>query len=639
MTEDPIEEIRRSLSTEREIKRRASDWKDQSGGDRVGRCTHPEHGHTSDKGGTPNLIVTDDDGWYCYSHSTGGGIFEWIAVEEGICSCGDLPLSDEEFKQSLTAAADRAGVDLGSGPSPDDYEEAQELESLSDYQMAQFALEEAVDILHDNLNSVIGDQTVRGLIKERRPFTDEVIDNAKIGYLDGQAHADMLERLSAEALRDIGLHRDNDSLHGTGRIIYPYYDGDKPSYWVGRKTDKSSMDAKYLKPHSDTTVFDQPIYEYTPDRVTAGEGVWVVEGIQDAIALSEHGGVKTISAVATNPSPKQLNQLVSRGQEAGRAVICFDADDGGQGDSVELALDLMSAGVQTAIAPLPDGTDPCDFFLDGGEFDELEAHPAAKRIIEVKGDSDPLIERILDTAEPETSRGERLVNSLAEVTPIRKTVLRKMMKENREYEQQRGWREPSMVKKTAGTDAEWTFVYPDGTEIEMSSITGRRSPAKFSDKYGAVFNFFPDISRSEWLEMVNEWMSEVRVEEVDPLSDEGRTRELVQEQIQSAYAVPDKDQLSAVGEEAVAYSDGESEILVLSSLLGDWLDEIDVGLRQAGEYLQPIRDGGTKRLRVDGVRKRFWIFDAQTIEDNGYALPDAKPPADTTEEFEESEEL
>lgn len=639
MTDDAIREIRQSLGTERTIRQAASDWVSQTGGDRVGRCTHPEHGHTSSAGGSRNVIVTDDDGWYCYSHSTGGGIFEWVAVDEGICRCKNLPLSDDEFVEALGEAAERAGVELDRGPQPDSYQEAAEVDTLSDYEKAQYALDEAIDILHSNLNTVVGDQTVRGLIKQRRPFDDDTIDDARIGYIDDQAHSTLLERLSPEALQDIGMHRDNNSLHARNRIIYPYLTDGRPSYWVGRKGPDSDMDAKYLKPHSESTVFEQPIYEYQPQRRTEGEGVWIVEGIQDAIALSEEGAVKTISAVATNPSPEQLNQLVSQSQDVGRAVICFDADEGGRGDSIELALDLMSAGVQTAVAHLPDDTDPCDYFLDGGDFGDLDTAPAARYIIEARGDSDPLIERILDTAQPETSRGERLVASIAEVTPIRKTVLRDMMEETREYEQQRGWREPALVKKTSGANPEWTFVYPDGAEIDMDTITGRRAPARFADKYGAVFNYFPNIGRAEWLEMVNEWVDEVRVEEVNPLSTEGRTREVVQEEIQGAPAVPAKDDLAVVGDDAVAYHHDGEAILVLSSLLKKWLEDLDVGLRQATEYLEPLMEGSSRRLRVDGVRRRFWVFSTEAIEAEGYQLPTPRAAPSAPAEDETVEEL
>jgi DNA primase len=412
-----------------------------------------------------------------------------------------------------------------------------------------------------------------------------------------------------------------------------------PSFWAGRATENSEMDAKYLKPHGDSTIFDEPVFEYGTQGASVGDGVWITEGIQDAVAMNQHGGVYAVSPVAKDTSTRQRNQIIERAQKEGRAVICFDADEGGQGGAVSLALDLMSAGVQTEILPLPDGTDPCDYFMDGGEFESLEPVAAAKRVIEVKGDTDPLIKRLLDTASTGTPRGERLVDSISEVTPIRKEVLRDMMAEEREYENQHGWREPEAVRKTKGADPSFTFVYPDGTEIEMDSIGSRTAAAKFTDKFGAEFNYFPDISRSDLLEMVNRWMAEdqIELEEVDPLTPEGRTREKVQEKIQSASAVPDKDDLSAVGEGYVAYTEDESEILVVSDMVEDWVGELDISLRKASEYLAPVKSSNTRRLRVDGARRTFWVFDAEAIDENGYRLPEPKglPGEDEAEEVEE----
>jgi len=213
------------------------------------------------------------------------------------------------------------------------------------------------------------------------------------------------------------------------------------------------------------------------------------------------------------------------------------------------------------------------------------------------------------------------------------------MAEEREYENQHGWREPEAVRMTQGADPSFTFVYPDGTEIEMDSIGSRTAAAKFTDKFGAEFNYFPDISRSDLLEMVNRWMAEdqIELEEVDPLTPEGRTREKVQEKIQSSNAVPDKDDLSTVGEGYVAYTEDESEILAVSDMVEDWVEELDISLRKASEYLAPVKSSNTRRLRVDGARKTFWVFDAEAIDENGYRLPEPKglPGEDEAEEVEE----
>jgi len=639
MTEDTIEQIKRNLSLERIVSRSASDWSDESGGDRVGRCTHPEHGHTSDNSNAGNLIVTEDDMWYCHSHGTGGDVLDWIAIEEGYATCQSAQVTGDAFVEVLKEAADRANVELDFTPQPEDYEEAIESSTLTDVEKAQYALDEAVDILHDNLTKTIDGMTVRRIVRENRPFGDDVIDDLRIGYIDGEAYGELLRRLSEDALKDIGFMNDDGRQHGTGRIIYPYYTDGMPSFWAGRATENSEIDAKYLKPHGSSTIFDEPVFEYGTQGASVGDGVWITEGIQDAVAMNQHGGVYAVSPVAKDTSTRQRNQIIERAQKEGRAVICFDADEGGQGGAVSLALDLMSAGVQTEILSLPDGTDPCDYFMDGGIFNELDPTAAAKRIIEVKGDTDQLIEDLLDTVKPNTPRSERLVHSISEVTPIRKEVLRDMMSSEREYETQQGWRQPEGVRKTKGADPTFTFVYADGTEIEMDSIGSRTAAAKFTDKFGAKFNFFPDISRKDLLDMVNGWLDEddIELEEVDPLTTEGLALETVQESIQESDAVPDKDDLAVAGKGSIAYHADGSEILVLNHLVFDWLDDLDVSHRKAAEYVEPIKIGNTRRLRVDGKRKSFWVFDAEAIEDNGYSLPEPKalPGEDEVEEVGE----
>lgn len=625
MSDDAIEQIRRDLSTARMIKRSATDWTDDGGGDRVGRCTHPEHGHTSssDKG-TPNVIVTDDDGWYCYSHSTGGGIFEWIAVEEDICDCDRLPLSDEQFKDALKVGAERAGVDLGGSGTPDDYEEAKEVSSLTDEQKARYALHEAVDILHDNLDTVVDGMSVRRQVKELRPFDDETIDEAKIGYLDLDAHVELTDQLSDQALRDIGFHDEDDNLHAQDFIIYPYFDGDQPVYWTGRRHPANDHPAKYLKPKSGTTVFDQPLYKYRPTGARDDEGLWVVEGIQDCIATAQNGNVHTVSGVATNLSQKQLRELLPLCQEKGRAVVCFDADGGGDGDSLELALDIMSAGVQTEIAKLPEGTDPNDYVMDGGDIGDLPTESAVEVIIERRGDSDPVIEDILDTVAPDTPRGDRVLAALDDLTDLRVPTLRKMMDKEPDRESRQPWREPRMLKKTNGADPSWTIVYHDGTEIQMDNTMTRNAPRVFAEKFAGSFNYFPDITREDWIENLNDWTANLDVVEVDPLTLEGRVREKVQEQIQTSQAVEDKDDLATTGSETLAYHESGDVILVQSDLLESWLEDLEVSHRQARDFLDPLLYSDTTRLTVEGVRRRFWLVDVEAVEQNGYSTPDPR---------------
>lgn len=624
MSNDAKEQIKRNLSTERLISRAATDWSDKSGGDVVGRCTHPVHGHTSDSSNAGNLVVFDDGGWHCFSHSTGGDVLAWMAIEEGYATCQNPQVSADAFVEILKEAADRAGVELDFAPTPDDYEEAVDLDTLSDTEKAQYALADAVEILHDNLDKVVGGDTIRRIIKDRRDFGDEVIDELRVGYLDGEAYAELMRRFdNNEVMKDIGFMREDGSQHGTGRIVYPYWDGNTPTFWAGRRTPESDMNAKYLKPYSESTVLEEPLFEWGTAGSTVGSGVWITEGIQDAVVLSERGDVFAVSSVSKDPSPRQRDSIIEYAQHEGRAVVCYDADEGGQGGAASLAEDLMTAGVQTEILSLPEGTDPNDYFLEGGRFADLTPEHAAQRIIEVKGDTDALLRRLLNTAEAGTPRGERLVDSISQVTPIRKNILRDMMNETREYEEQRPFQRPEEIEKIDGADTSYRFNYPDGTEIHMESIASRGATAEFVDKYGAAFNYFPDLTGTDLRDKYNEWSQDeqIAVVDVDPLTTEGRVRERIQEEIQNAYAVAEKEALAAVSDDSVAYHQ-DDQIIVRSSTVAEWIEEFDVELNQVADYVEPITSRKSSPLRVAGRQTRFWFFDQEAIADNGYSLPE-----------------
>ena len=637
--QDTLDEIRRRYTARDAIKSSATDWKDESNTHRCGRCTHPEHGHTSDDSNAANLIVDgSEDYWYCYSHDAGGDVLKWIAIEEGYTTCdGPMP-TGRDFIEVVKAAAERAGVEVDFDSDRSTHEDVKDSTSLTDEMKARYALDKAVDILHERLGKVIGDVTVRGHIKQHRPFDDDLINDLRIGYLDGEGFAELMREFSDDVLKDMGIMREDGSQHGENRIIYPYNPKGLPDFWIGRRTGDSPMDAKYLKPKRDTRELSEPCFEWHSPGTSMHEGLYITEGIQDAVATAEAGGVTAISPVAKDPNPEQKEQILTKAQDVGRAVICFDADEGGRGGAIDLALDIMSAGVQTEMLQLPEDTDPCDYFMDGGDFDDLETRHAAEEIVEVKGESDPVLREILDTAEPGSTRAERLVDRLSDCTPHRKHVLRDLLQERHRVERQQGFRRPDRIIKPAGQDVTWTFVWADGTRIEMDTIAGHGAAPQFADKYGAEFNYFPDWGKSEWLERVNEWQAAegVEVTDIDPHSPEARTLAHVQEQIQQLRAVEGKEALATAGLDKAAYHEGY--LMVHNRIVSDWLDDIDVGVQRAGKYLKEIKGRDTRPARIDGKLHRFWWFDVEAIDENGYSLPDTERVEDDSDDESDMDE-
>lgn len=621
MSEDDLAQVKNGLSLEREVSKAASDYKDESSSLRNGRCTHPVHGHTSDDGNARNMIVTDD-GWYCYSHGTGGSVIDWVAVEEGIINCSDAPVDGDDFYDALQAAADRAGVELSGGTAPEDYEEAQSRETLSDEEKAEYALDEAVDILHDNLSTLIGDMSVRGHIKQQRPFDDEMIDHARVGYIDESVRAELLRHLSHDALEDVGIHRDNGSLHTRNRIVYPYTHNGRARFWIARKTEESSQaHAKYLKPASESTVLEEPIYRYDPVDGANRTGVWVTEGIQDAIALGEHAEIRAVSPVATNPSPKQKEQLFEEGRNATEMVVCFDDDAGGHGEAVELILDLLRAGVDAKLARLGDGYDPCDYFAEGNDFEDIEVVSAARAVIEEKGETEAVVRRLFDTVEEDTFRAEQLLNEVQDITGSKKSVLRDLLAEESEIEEQTPFRPPTAVMKKGRVDHTFIFEWEDGERIELESLAGQRSHLNFCDKYAAKFNYIPDITRSEFRDMANEWLADTEKRAANPLSDEEQARAEVLRRQASGRAYEDKADAGSV-DEATLFYEGEDTLWVNNDAIREWTEDYPFSLKKLSNILEDLLAGPSEGHMIAGERARYWQFSVPEVEAVGYGTPD-----------------
>ena len=70
-----------------------------------GSGAHPVHGSS-----TGHNLHVDGDVWYCFRPGHGGGgVFEWIAVQEGIIGCGER-LEGKDFVRALEAAARISGL-------------------------------------------------------------------------------------------------------------------------------------------------------------------------------------------------------------------------------------------------------------------------------------------------------------------------------------------------------------------------------------------------------------------------------------------------------------------------------------------------------------------------------------------------
>jgi DNA primase len=541
--------------------------------------------------------------WYCYSHKTGGDIFNWIAVEEGIVSCQNAGDLSGHFHEVLQVAADRAGIEL-----EDDRYDSGLFDTFAG----------VIDVLHEQLDeSLLEDRTVRGYIKDKRGFTDETIDRAKIGYLSSDVRHDLKEQFGESELKDLGFIKENGTWHVNERIVYPYLKSGTPIYWIGRRTSKTNDQkdsAKYVKPINSVVKFEQPLYGALNPR---SDNLWIVEGIQDALSLRQ-AGESAVTPVATNPSDEQFEEIARRAQGYEDVVICFDGDKSGRKRAVDVTLSLLRQGVQIKVGKL-EADDPNEHFASGGEVGEVEVKSAPIAVLEEKGDDRDTVRNLLSTVKPDTLAADDLVDTISDATAYRKNTLRKELRKSHRESAQSEFTPPEKVEKIDGEDPTWRFIFPSGDKIELGKTGLAKGPKRFREEYIAQFDFNPEFSKKEWREYINDWLADVEV-----IAENGLTKsELLREKIEhgiahsTVYSHEDREQALESHSGVVLDSRNKNEeIWVPKDLMKRWIDDYDVPLQELASHLEPVFIATSQRRFGDKNRRRVWRFRKSALENS-----------------------
>jgi len=348
------------------------------------RGPHPVHGST-----TGTNFSVNDDVWYCHreGHKTGGGILEWIAVDEGIVGCGEADDLSNCFGEVLRVAADRAGVDLNG---EFDAEEAREYRETREKLDAVY--ETAVGYYQDQLTP-----KWRDWLNQQYGLSLKFIDEAGIGFAP-PADTALLTYLKAkgfdenDALESGLVVSTGDGLKDffSGRVVFPYYQNGTPRYFIGRETaetpDKPWENGKYRKlprpsekHQSVSELVDEPVFGL--DTVTGEGHVVVTEGITDALALHQ-AGYPALAPVTTSFKKNRV-AAVSDALRGKDVTVIFDEDaesEAGLSGAVKTASMLQERiGGEVRVGRLPAGDDED---IDVCEFLRQQSTAALDDVIE-----------------------------------------------------------------------------------------------------------------------------------------------------------------------------------------------------------------------------------------------------------------
>jgi DNA primase len=311
---------------------------------------------------TPSFTVNPEKGiFYCFGCQTGGSVFNFLMLREGL-----------SFPEVLRTLAERAGVTL---PGPEDTPEQRR--RSAERERVQQALELATTFYEEALQAEGGAAARQYLA--RRGVAEGTIRRFRLGY-SPPGWTPLLDefrrrRFTAAELDKAGLVVARDAGHYDRfreRLMFPITNPSGKVVGFGARA-LGAEEPKYLN-SPETPVFSKGrlLYGYQMAREgirTRGQAL-LVEGYMDVIACHQAGLTHAVASLGTAFTRDQARLIL---QLAGTAVLAYDADAGGTSATARGLAILREVGCGVRVAMLPEGRDPDDCLREMGreQFESL----------------------------------------------------------------------------------------------------------------------------------------------------------------------------------------------------------------------------------------------------------------------------
>jgi DNA primase len=271
--------------------------------------------------------------FYCHGCGRGGDLIRFVELSEHL-----------SFSRAVAYLQQHLADQPGAGPDYHDLLQA----AAGFFQLQLHRHAEAVDYLAQ-----------RGL--HHAPLLEELA----IGYASGNLCRHLMAHgFPPECLRGCGLMNayGHDAFYR--RVIFPCRHHHRFVNLYGR-----SIGAAFphrLLPRSKGGLFAWDVVRHFRDVI-------LVEGLFDLAVLWQAGFRHTTAALGTHLTTAQLQQLTELPDRCVTIVFDTDPNQAGQQAARRLAQQLETAGVAVAIAQLPDGLDPNQYFAAGATAADFAA--------------------------------------------------------------------------------------------------------------------------------------------------------------------------------------------------------------------------------------------------------------------------
>lgn len=305
--------------------------------------------------------------YYCFGCGEGGDLFSFVEKKENLT-----------FAEAVESLADRYGVQLRyeeAGPTDGQRQRRDRLRRL---------LEQACAYYERVLWDARAASAARAYLA-KRGLREEVCKEFRLGY----SFADWSKLRDAargkgftdKELLDAGLtvpgKRGGAYDRFRGRLLFPLADERGRVLGFGART-LGDDKPKYLN-SPETPLYHKSEALFGIDKAKQAaardDALFVVEGYTDVLALVQAGVGNVVASMGTALTEEQVKRM----QRVTRNLfLCFDADAAGLG-AMTRALQLgRRLGITMRVVRVPDGLDPADFILGGGDADAFRrlAHGA-----------------------------------------------------------------------------------------------------------------------------------------------------------------------------------------------------------------------------------------------------------------------
>jgi DNA primase len=297
---------------------------------------------------TPSFILTPDrETWHCFGCGEGGDIFTFLMKRDGL-----------DFREALTALAERAGVELSERTAREDRRKRR----------MRDALEAAIAWYREVLIQARQGERARAYLDERG-LTAGTLDRFTIGYAPNTWEA-LTGRLASRGFSSeelIGAGLASPSNRGgvidrfRGRIIIPIRDASGRAIGLGGRILPGQEGPKYLNSPAGP-LFDKSHTLFAIDLAKAAirrEKVTViVEGYTDVMAAHQAGFENVVASLGTALTRGQIDLALKYGEAI---ALGYDVDLAGDSAAREGLLAQLGADHSVSkvrIIRIPGGKDP-----------------------------------------------------------------------------------------------------------------------------------------------------------------------------------------------------------------------------------------------------------------------------------------